>query len=76
MVEGNLTLKGTTKNITFPAAIAVNDSVVTIKSETFKINRVLWNINYNSKSALENLGNQYIHDDIELKVSITARRGK
>jgi len=76
MLEGNLTLKGTTKNITFPAAITVNDSVVTIKSETFKINRVLWNINYNSKSALENLGNQYIHDDIELKVSITARRGK
>lgn len=74
IVEGNLTLKGTTKNIKFPAIISVNDSIVILNSEDFKINRTLWNINYNSKSAIENLGNQYIDDDIELKVSVTARR--
>ncbi|MCO6146774.1 YceI family protein [Flavobacterium sp. NRK1] len=74
MVEGNLTLKGITKNIAFPAFISVNDTLAVINSETFKINRVLWNINYNSKSALENLGDHYIHDDIELKVSVTAKR--
>ena len=74
MVKGNLTLKGITKNIKFPAIVSVNDSVVILNSESFKINRILWNINYNSKSAVENLGNQYIDDDIELKVSVTARR--
>ena len=74
LVEGNLTLKGTTKNITFPAIVTVNDSLVVINSESFKINRILWNINYNSKSAIENLGNQYIDDNIELKVSLTARK--
>jgi polyisoprenoid-binding protein YceI len=74
IVEGNLTLKGTTKNIKFPAMVSVNDSIVVINSESFKINRILWNINYNSKSAVENLGNQYIDDDIEIKVSVTARR--
>ncbi|MHA3788080.1 YceI family protein [Flavobacterium hauense] len=74
MVEGNLTLKGTTKNITFPAIVTVNDSLVVINSESFKINRILWNINYNSKSAIENLGNQYIDDNIELKVSVTTRK--
>ncbi len=73
-VEGNLTLKGITKNIKFPALVVVNDSMVILNSESFKINRILWNINYNSKSAVENLGNQYIDDDIELKVSVTARR--
>ncbi len=76
MVEGNLTLKGITKNIAFPAFISVNDTLAVINSDTFKINRVLWNINYNSKSALENLGDHYIHDDIELKVSVTAKREK
>lgn len=74
IIEGNLTLKGTTKNIKFPALVSVNDSVVVINSESFKINRILWNINYNSKSAVENLGNQYIDDDIELKLSVTAKR--
>lgn len=74
MVEGNLTLKGITKNIKFPAAIHFNDTLITLNSESFKINRTLWNINYNSKSPLKNLGDQYIDDDIELKVSVIARR--
>lgn len=74
IVEGNLTLKGISKNIKFPALVVVNDSMVILNSESFKINRILWNINYNSKSAVENLGNQYIDDDIELKVSVTAGR--
>jgi polyisoprenoid-binding protein YceI len=74
IVEGNLTLKGTTKNIKFPAAIHITDTTVTINSDAFKINRILWNINYNSKSAIENLGNQYIDDDIELKVNVILKR--
>lgn len=74
MIEGNLTLKGITKNIKFPATVSVTDSLVTLNSENFKINRILWNINYNSKSAVENLGNQYIDDNIELKVSVMAKK--
>ena len=74
MIEGNLTLKGTAKNIRFPASVSINDSTAIITSEPFKINRILWNINYNSKSAVENLGNQYIDDDIELKVNVVAKR--
>lgn len=74
LIEGNLTIKEITKNITFPAFVSVNDSTVILNSESFKINRTLWNINYNSKSAIENLGDQYIDDNIELKVSVTAKR--
>ena len=72
MIEGNLTIKGTTKNIKFPATINITDNLVLIDSETFTINRTLWNVNYNSKNVFENLGNDYINDDIELKVSIKA----
>lgn len=75
-IEGNLTLKEITKNITFPAFVSINDSLLILNSDSFKINRTLWNINYNSKSAIENLGNQYIDDNIELKVSVTAKRNK
>ncbi len=74
MIEGNLTLKDITKNIKFPAVIYINDTLVTLNSENFKINRTLWNINYNSKSPVKNLGDQYIDDDIELKVNIIAKR--
>jgi polyisoprenoid-binding protein YceI len=74
MVEGNLTLKGITKNIKFPATITVTENSITLVSDSFKINRTLWNINYSSKSMVENLGNQYINDDIELKVNVKANR--
>lgn len=74
IIEGNLTLKGITKNIKFPAAFTVNDTMALLISDSFKINRILWNINYSSKSAVENLGNQYIDDNIEIKVRLIARR--
>jgi len=74
MIEGNLTLKDVTKNIKFPATVTITDNLVTIVSETFKIDRTLWNINFSSKSVFQNLGNGYISDDIELKINIIATK--
>ena len=74
VIEGNLTIKGITKNIKFPADVAITDNEVTIKSDTFKINRVLWNVNYNSRNVVKNLGDKYIDDDIELKVDVKATK--
>lgn len=73
-VEGNLTVKGITKNVKFPATVAVNGDTVTIMSDTFAINRTEWNVNYGSKSVFDNLGDKFINDDIELKVSLTAKK--
>lgn len=75
-IQGNLTLKGITKNVAFPAVITVNDTLATITSNSFKINRTLWNINYNSKSAIDNLGDKYIDNDIELNVKLVAKKKK
>jgi polyisoprenoid-binding protein YceI len=74
MVEGNLTLKDVTKSIKFPAVITVSESTVTLESESFKINRTLWNVNYSSKSVFDNLGDKYIDDDIEIKVNVKANK--
>lgn len=73
-VEGNLTMKGITKNVKFPATVTVNGNTVTIVSDSFTINRTLWNVNYGSKSVFDNLGDKFINDDIELKVSVTAKK--
>lgn len=76
MIEGNLTLKDITKNITFPAKVSLTPDSVKIESEEFTINRTLWNINYSSKSVFENLGDKYINDDIKLKVNVKALNKK
>ncbi len=73
-IEGNLTLKGITKNVKFPASVTVDGDVLTISSEIFKINRVDWNVNYASKSLADDLKDKFINDDIELKITIKAAK--
>ena len=73
-VEGNLTLKGITKNVKFPAKVAIDGDMMTLESEIFSINRTLWNVNYGSKSIFDNLGDKFVNDEIELKVIVTAKK--
>ena len=74
MVEGNLTLKSTTKNVKFPATVSVSDNEVMINSEEFTIDRTQWKINYGSKSVFTDLGDKFINDEIKLKVSLKATK--
>lgn len=74
-VEGNLTLKGATKNVKFPATITVTENEVSIVSETFTINRTEWGVNFNSGSVVKDLAaDQVISDAIELKVTVKATK--
>jgi polyisoprenoid-binding protein YceI len=73
-IEGNLTLKGITKNVKFPAAILVDGDTLTITSESFVINRTDWGVNYGSKSIFDDLKDKFIEDNIELKVAVKASK--
>ena len=74
MMQGNLTLKEDTKNIQLPVSTSVDDNEVTIKSETFTIDRTDWKVNYGSKSVFDNLGDNFISDGIELKIDVKATK--
>jgi len=69
-MEGNLTIRGIKKNVSFPVSYKVNGDVMKLISEPFKINRTDWGINYGSKSIFNDLGDKFIMDDIELKISL------
>jgi len=71
-VEGNLTIKGIKKSISFPAMTEIKDTSMALKSESFTINRTEWGVNYGSKSVFENLGDKFINDDIEIKINLNA----
>lgn len=73
-ISGNLTMKGITKNVSFPALVTVEDASVTIKSESFKINRVDWQVNYASKSIFDDLKDKFVDDEIELIVTVKATK--
>ncbi len=71
-IGGNLTIKGITKPVIFPAKVTINGDAVTAIAD-FKIDRTLWDVKFRSGKFFENLGDNLISDDIELKVNIAAK---
>ncbi len=72
MLQGNLTIKDETKNIEFPVSTSIDENELTMDSETFTIDRTDWNVNYGSKSVFDNLGDNFISDDMELTIDVRA----
>ncbi|MCB0461811.1 MAG: YceI family protein [Flavobacteriaceae bacterium] len=74
MLSGNLTLKDTKNNVTFPVTTSQDGDTFTLSSEMFTIDRSKWNVKYGSKSFFDNLGDKFINDDIELKITVKANK--
>lgn len=70
-VKGNLTIKGITKPIEFPAAIVVDGK--TLKATgTAVVDRTKFDIRYGSKSFFESIGDKAIYDDFNIELQIVA----
>ena len=74
MLSGNLTLKEKKNNVTFPVTVSEDGNSYTITSEMFTIDRSKWDVQYGSKSFFDNLGDKFINDDIELKITVKASK--
>ncbi|MFD1095184.1 YceI family protein [Salegentibacter chungangensis] len=74
IMEGNLTIKEETKNISFPVTIERNENEINITSQPFSIDRTNWKVNYGSKSVFDGLGDKFINDEIELTIDINASK--
>ncbi|MDD2277827.1 MAG: YceI family protein [Bacteroidales bacterium] len=70
-IEGNLTLRGTTKKISFPAYIEITDKGLKASTPQFLINRTNWNVNYGSKSIFSNLKDNFVHDEIGITIKLS-----
>jgi polyisoprenoid-binding protein YceI len=71
MVTADLTIKGITKEITFPAIIVVKGKTVTANAD-FNIDRTKYDIKYGSKSFFEGIGDKAIDNDFNIKVRVVA----
>lgn len=73
-VTGDLTAKGITKEISFPAEIHIGDETATAKAD-ITINRLKWNLRYNSASFFDvkALGDKLIYDDIGITLNLKAK---
>lgn len=70
-ISGNLTIKGITHGITFPAHVHMEDGVMTAKAD-FDLDRTMWDVRFGSGRFFDNLGDNLIHDNFNMKLDIVA----
>ncbi len=64
-ITGNLTLKGVTKSVTFPAKVAISDKAVAATAD-FNIDRTEWGVSYGADGK--------VAKEINLKLTLTANK--
>ncbi|NME67732.1 YceI family protein [Flammeovirga aprica] len=72
-VTGDLTIKGITKSISFPAHIMNHDGTLHAMADIV-FNRAEFDIKYKSSSFFSDLGDKAINDDIELELHLYAQK--
>ena len=72
-ITGNLTMKEITKSIKFNAMVDLNENSISAESVPFVIDRTLWDVKFKSKKIFNNLQDDFIHDDIGLKIIIDSK---
>jgi len=74
-VKGNLTIKGISKAITFPATINVSENNVAANAE-FDVDRTEWDIKYGSGKFFQDLGDKMINDEFTVKFALNAKKAQ
>lgn len=71
-ISGNLTMRGTTKNITFPASVSINGGVVKAKA-SFNIDRTAWGLKYGDEaSALDKAKDKFLYNTVNIGFELEA----
>lgn len=74
-VTGDLTIKGITNSITFPATLVWNaDGSVTASADKVSVDRTRYGIKYKSKSIFPDVGDKMINDEFELAIKLVAKK--
>jgi polyisoprenoid-binding protein YceI len=71
--KGDLTIKGTTKPVSFQASSTTESDAVKVEGELV-IDRSDFDVRYGSKSFFDNLGDKMIYDDFTLSFVVVAKK--
>lgn len=69
-ISGNLTLKDSTKNVTIPAKVSMNESGLTATAD-FNIDRTQWGLFYGNDKSL---GDKFIYPEVKILLNIQAKK--
>lgn len=73
-VTGNLTIKGKTYPLSFPATYTIKNNTLNVNALNVKVDRIKYDIKYGSKSFFESIGDKAIDDEFLLNINLVANR--
>ena len=72
IISGNLTMRGTTKNISFPAAVTMENGMIKAKAN-FNIDRTEWGLTFKERASLaEKLKDDFIYNTVNVGFELQA----
>jgi polyisoprenoid-binding protein YceI len=69
-ISGDLTIRGVTKEISFPANIHMDENEVFANSADIVLDRTEWNVNHMSKKVFSELKNKYVNDEMIISLNL------
>jgi polyisoprenoid-binding protein YceI len=71
-ITGNLIVKGISKSITFNAMVNAKEGNFKAKTNMFFLDRTEWNVQYKSKKIFSNLKDNFINDEMGIRIKLVA----
>lgn len=72
-ITGDITIKGKTETISFPATVTTTDDNITVVAK-ITLNRTNFDVRYGSNSFFDNLGDKAISDEFTLDVTLVSSK--
>jgi polyisoprenoid-binding protein YceI len=73
-ITGNMTIKGVTQAVSFPAKAGVKNGVAAVTGKA-TIDRTKFGLKYGSKSFFDSIGDKAINDTFDLTFNVVAKQG-
>ncbi|RYG22278.1 MAG: YceI family protein [Chitinophagaceae bacterium] len=74
-VTGDLTMRGVTNSISFPATLTWNaDKTISANADKIEIDRTKFGIQYRSKSIFSDIGDKMIEDNFTIAVKLVVKK--
>jgi len=72
-ITGNMTIKGITNVVTFPATVKTNGNMIEADGKAV-LDRTKYDIRFGSKSFFESIGDKAIYDDFTVEMKLVAKK--
>ncbi len=73
-IAGNLTIKGITQPISFPATVRQQKDIIVAVANGIRVDRTKYDIKFRSKTFFLDIGDRAVDDEFELNINLVAKK--